>query len=50
MPEDRIRCLEAGANAYLSKPLKLLELDRLITELLSPAAAAAPSHASTAPV
>jgi len=30
MPEDRLRCLEAGANAYLSKPLQLAELDRLM--------------------
>jgi CheY-like chemotaxis protein len=37
MPEDRLRCLEAGANAYLSKPLQLAELDRLILEHLPPA-------------
>lgn len=48
MPEDRIRCLEAGANGYLSKPLKLSELDRLITELLTQAAPAAADHASIA--
>ena len=40
MPEDSIRCLEAGANAYLSKPLNLAELDRLILEQLRPASSA----------
>ena len=34
MPEDSLRCLEAGANAYLSKPLNLAELDRIILEQL----------------
>ena len=32
--EDRLRCLEAGANAYLSKPVSLRELSRLIAEHL----------------
>jgi len=50
MPEDRIRCLEAGANAYLSKPMHLAELDRLILEQVNRSARAAqssPPYAST---
>ena len=36
-PEDKKRSLEAGCNAYLSKPFQLEELKRLMNELLSPA-------------
>jgi CheY-like chemotaxis protein len=35
-PDDRYRCLEAGADRYLSKPLKLKLLATTIQELLSP--------------
>jgi PAS domain S-box-containing protein len=34
MPDDRDRCLEAGANEYLSKPLNLHRLVGLIDRLL----------------
>ena len=34
MPGDRERCLKAGANAYLAKPLPLDGLDTLIQRLL----------------
>lgn len=34
MPEDRDRCLQAGANHYLSKPIKLKQLALTIQELL----------------
>ena len=34
MPGDRERCLDAGANAYLSKPVRLRELNAVIEKLL----------------
>jgi PAS domain S-box-containing protein len=34
MPGDRERCLEAGANEYLSKPVRLKELVSLIQKML----------------
>ena len=36
MPEDRTRCLEAGATAYLSKPVRLRDLLALLSQLLTP--------------
>jgi PAS domain S-box-containing protein len=39
MPGDRERCLQAGATAYLAKPLPMDGLDTLIQRLLSSSAA-----------
>ena len=35
MPTDRTKCLEAGANEYLTKPIKLKQLVTTIQQLLS---------------
>jgi CheY-like chemotaxis protein len=35
MPGDRERCLTAGANEYLSKPVKLMELGQVIQRQLN---------------
>jgi PAS domain S-box-containing protein len=34
MPGDRERCIEAGANEYLSKPVRLKSLKKIIEDLL----------------
>ena len=36
MAEDRARCFEVGADAYLSKPYSLKELEALITKIPTP--------------
>ena len=36
MSGDRDRCLEAGANDYLAKPIKLKELTTMIQKVLNP--------------
>ncbi len=35
MPGDRTRCLQAGATAYISKPMKLASLHTMIQQLLT---------------
>jgi CheY-like chemotaxis protein len=35
MPGDRERCLQAGANEYLSKPISLKELAKVIEKQLT---------------
>jgi CheY-like chemotaxis protein len=35
MEGDRDRCIAAGANEYLSKPIKLKQLATVIQQLLS---------------
>jgi CheY-like chemotaxis protein len=44
MSGDRERCLEAGANEYISKPLKLEELTKAIEYLLSSSREAKNGH------
>jgi CheY-like chemotaxis protein len=34
MPGDRERCLDAGANEYISKPIRLKELATMIQKML----------------
>ena len=34
MPDDRDRCIEAGATDYMSKPLKLKRVAELMADLL----------------
>ena len=34
MPGDRERCLDAGANEYLSKPIRLKELSSIVQQML----------------
>jgi CheY-like chemotaxis protein len=36
MPGDKERCLEAGANEYLSKPVNLKTLLKVIERLIQP--------------
>ena len=36
MAGDREKCLEAGANNYLSKPIKLKQLATIIQQILNP--------------
>ena len=43
MKGDRERCLEAGMDAYLGKPLRMDDLFRVIDELISPDAAPRPA-------
>jgi PAS domain S-box-containing protein len=44
MPGDRDRCLRAGADEYLSKPVRLKELDALIRRMLERARQSGREH------
>ncbi len=48
MKGDRERCLEAGMDAYLGKPIRMEELFRVIDELISPDTAPRPAAEPTA--
>ena len=44
MPSDRVKCIEAGMNDYLAKPLRADELEQVLTRCgLTGASAAAPA-------
>jgi len=42
--EDRQACLDAGMDAFLSKPIEFNELDRLLQAQAAPSGAAQPSR------
>ncbi|MFI1991589.1 ATP-binding protein [Actinoplanes sp. NPDC020271] len=46
LPEDHARCLAAGMDGYLTKPITLVELRRALSPYLAPTEAAAPATAS----
>jgi PAS domain S-box-containing protein len=49
MESDRERCLQAGMNDYISKPIKASELQQLLQTVGLPAAAAEPSTVAHKP-
>ncbi|MCA1652072.1 MAG: response regulator, partial [Acidobacteria bacterium] len=50
MKGDRERCLEAGMDGYVTKPIDGVELTRVIDQLVPPATPAAPVPAPEVPV
>jgi CheY-like chemotaxis protein len=47
MKGDRERCLEAGMDGYLSKPIRAPELDEILDKYMSQQTASAPMPENT---
>lgn len=50
MPEDQEKCLATGATAYISKPVRLRRLERLIRETLAKSMQSSPSQSQVPPL